>query len=67
MMWDPVQCACVCYDNGVECGEICCPATMICLGNGECDCPAGQIRCNAACHDECPSGQTFDTNTCTCV
>jgi hypothetical protein len=67
-MWDPQQCACVCYDNGVDCGpDTCCPATMICTGNGECGCAPGKIKCNAACHDACPPGQTFDDSSCTCV
>jgi hypothetical protein len=67
-VWDPQQCKCVCYQGGVDCGgDFCCPETMICTGNGGCDCTPGKINCNAACHDACPSGQTFDTNTCTCV
>jgi hypothetical protein len=67
-VWDAQQCMCVCYEGGVDCGgDFCCPETMICTGNGECGCSPGKINCNAACHDACPAGQTFDTNTCTCV
>ncbi len=67
-VWDAQQCQCVCYAGGVDCGgDFCCPETMICTGNGECGCSPGKIKCNAACHDACPPGQTFDDSTCTCV
>ena len=68
-MWDPVQCMCVCYDNGIICGDICCPATMICTspGTGECGCTPDQEACNAACFDLCPSGQSRDLGTCGCI
>jgi hypothetical protein len=67
-MWDPSQCMCVCYDNGVDCGpDTCCPQGSICQGGGGCACPSGTVLCGNACVSECPSGQILDYNSCTCT
>jgi hypothetical protein len=67
-MWDPQQCKCVCYDNGVDCGpDTCCPQGAICGSGGGCSCPPGTVICGNACVSECAPGSHLDYNTCTCV
>ena len=66
-MWDPQQCKCVCYDNGVDCGpNTCCPTGSVCDNQGGCSCPAGTVLCGNACVPVCGSGQSLNYNTCTC-
>jgi Stigma-specific protein, Stig1 len=66
-LWDPQQCKCVCYDNGVDCGpNTCCPQGAICEAGGGCSCPPGTILCGNACVSECGGGQVLDYNTCSC-
>ena len=66
-MWDPQQCACVCYDNGVDCGpNTCCPQGAICESGGGCSCPPGTTICGNACVTMCGPGQSLNYNTCTC-
>ncbi|MGH2551235.1 MAG: hypothetical protein ACRDHN_17755, partial [Thermomicrobiales bacterium] len=67
-MVDPATCECVCYDNGIKCGDDCCPSTMIC-GDGIsviCACPEGTEYCNASCVS-CDPGQIVDMGSCACV
>lgn len=67
-MWEPQQCKCVCYDNGVDCGpDTCCPQGAICESGGGCSCPPGAVICGNACVSECAPGSTLDYNTCTCA
>lgn len=66
--WDADQCACVCYEGGVDCGpDTCCPSGSVCDGAGGCYCPSGTVLCGNACVSECSGGQILDYNTCTCV
>jgi len=66
-MWDPQQCKCVCYDNGVDCGPTtCCPQGAVCESGGGCSCPPGTVLCGNACVSACPPGQMLDNN-CACT
>jgi hypothetical protein len=67
--WDADQCACVCYQGGVDCGpDLCCPSGSVCDGGGSCSCPAGTVLCGNACVADCSAqpGTYLDYNTCTC-
>lgn len=67
-MIDPATCECVCYDNGVKCGDSCCPAGMVC-GDGVteiCSCPEGTEYCNATCVT-CGPEQMVEMGSCQCV
>lgn len=65
---DPATCECVCYDNGVKCGNVCCPSGFVCNdeSTGNCSCPVGTEYCNATCVS-CAPGQIVDMGTCACV
>jgi hypothetical protein len=66
-MWDPTQCMCVCYDNGVDCGpNTCCPQGAICDNVGGCSCPSGTVICGNACVPDCGTGETQNYNPCPC-
>jgi hypothetical protein len=67
-MIDPATCECVCYDNGVACGNVCCPSGFVCNdeSTGNCSCPPGSEQCNAACVT-CEPGQILDMGSCACV
>lgn len=67
-MIDPATCECVCYDNGVACGNVCCPSGFVCndASTGNCSCPEGTEYCNATCVT-CAPGQIIDMGTCACV
>lgn len=66
-MWDPNQCKCVCYDNGVDCGpNTCCPQGAVCHSGGGCSCPPGTVLCNTACVAECGAGTSLNYTTCAC-
>ena len=67
-MIDPATCECVCYDNGVKCGNVCCPSGFVCNdeSTGNCSCPEGTEYCNATCVT-CAPGQIIDMGTCACV
>jgi hypothetical protein len=67
-MIDPVTCECVCYDNGVACGNVCCPSGFVCNdeSTGSCSCPPGSEQCNATCVT-CAPGQILDMGSCACV
>ncbi|MGI8477116.1 MAG: hypothetical protein ACR2OO_12185 [Thermomicrobiales bacterium] len=68
LMLDPATCLCVCYDNGVHCGDSCCPTGSVCgTGSTNCSCPSGTELCGNACVASCQSGQYLDSTSCQCV
>ena len=64
---------CGALDDGcgsqLDCGS--CAPPLICGGGGAanvCDCPPATTSCNGQCvSNSCPSGQSFDPGSCTCV
>jgi len=50
---------CECETGFINCGGVCV------AGPGPC-CVEGQVACGGACFNECPSGEVFNTATCTC-
>lgn len=67
MVWNPDTCDCACPDNGLACGDVCCPSRSICMdaASGTCSCPPGTVLCGNTCV-ECADPAGMDYNTCVC-